>query len=143
MKHKLENPSQVELDAVVSLRVALRRFQSATDQVTRRHGLTPRQYDLLALLHGSDLRRHTPSVIARDLRLERNTMTELVTRAAEAGLVSRTPDARDARGKHISPSEEGARRFLETVSELRPERARLLGLLREAASMAEALTPSG
>ena len=123
------------------LRLALRRFQAATDVVTRHHGLTPRQYDLLAVLHGSDATRHTPSLIAVDLRLGRNTLTELVTRAAEAGLVHRTPHGTDARAKRIVPTSEGTRRYFAAVTELRPERARLLELLQEAAAHAQELAP--
>ncbi len=122
------------------LRLALRRFQAATDVVTGRHGLTPRQYDLLAVLHGSDT-QHTPSRVAVDLRLNRNTLTELVTRAADAGLVVRAPHGTDARSKRIVPTSEGTRRYFAAVTELRPERARLLELLQEAASHAQELAP--
>ncbi len=142
MTQKLEPTSPGELDVVMQLRVALRRFQSATDEITRRHRLTSRQYDLLALLHASDPKRHTPSRIALDLHLGRNTLTELVSRAAEAGLVHREPHGEDARSKQIVPSEEGTRRYLAAVAELRPERTRLLAILREAAALAEELTPS-
>lgn len=125
---------------MVSLRVALRHFQAATNEITRAHGLTPRQYDLLAILHGGDSRRRVPSVIAADLRLERNTMTELVTRAVKAGLVRREPVERDGRFKQIRPTEEGTRCYLAAVAELRPARGRLLALLREAAVHAQALS---
>lgn len=141
MSLKLDTPPSAELDAVLRLRVALRRFQAATDVVTRRHALTPRQYDLLAMLHGRDPEGRTPGRLAVDLRLGRNTLTELITRAADAGLVARTPHATDARSKRIVPTEEGSRRYLEAVAELRPERARLLELLQEAASHAQELAP--
>ena len=48
-----KRPSQRELTAIADLRSALRRFLTATDDVTRRHGLTARRYDLLAILHGN------------------------------------------------------------------------------------------
>jgi DNA-binding MarR family transcriptional regulator len=61
-------------------------------------------------------------------------MTELVTRAEGAGLVARTADPQDRRSKRITPTEEGSRRFLATLTELAPERQRLLAILEEVAS---------
>lgn len=138
---KLDMAPPGELDAVMRLRVALRRFEAASDEITRRHGLTPRQYDLLSVLHASDAARHTPSRLALDLQLGRNSLTELVSRAAEAGLVHREPHGWDGRSKRIVVSVEGTRRYLAAVSELRPERTRLLAILREAAALAEELAP--
>lgn len=141
MPSKLDTPSPRELDAVFRLRLALRRFQAASDEVTTRHRLTPRQYDLLAVLHGSDGGRRTPTEIALDLHLGRNTATELVTRAEEAGLVTRAPNRDDRRSTRILATTEGTRRYLAAVSELRPERKRLIRFLREATAYAEDLPP--
>jgi DNA-binding MarR family transcriptional regulator len=141
MGPKLDTPPPHELDAVVHLRLALRRFQATSDEVTARHRLTPRQYDLLAVLHGGDESRRTPTLIAHDLQLGRNTLTELVTRAEDAGLVRRARHSHDRRSKRIVATAEGTRRYLGAVAELRPERTRLLGFLREAAARAEGLPP--
>lgn len=131
-------PSDSELRTVADLRTALRRFAVASDAVTRAHGLTPRQYDLLAVLHARD-DPPTPSALAASLSLSRSATTELLTRAAEAGLVARSLDERDGRIKHVAPTAEGTRRYLAAVGQLRTDRARLLELLTTAAGLAALL----
>jgi DNA-binding MarR family transcriptional regulator len=124
----------VELTAVAELRAALRRFHAATNEITRRHGLTSQRYDLLAVLHGDPERPRTATALAELLQLSRNATTELVSRAEKSGLVARASDPADARVKRIAPTAEGSRRFLAVVAELRPERRRLLELLEEIAA---------
>jgi len=130
-------PSSEELRTVADLRTALRRFAIASDAVTRAHGLTPRQYDLLAVLHAGE--GATPSALATSLSLSRSATTELLTRAVEAGLVARSLDERDGRIKNVTPTEEGTRRYLAAVGQLRTDRARLLELLTTAAGLAALL----
>ena len=130
-----------ELETVAQLRLALRRFQAATDEVTRAHGLTSRQYDLLAVLHAPSRRGALASEIADDLGISRNAMTELVSRAAKAGLVRRSIDQADGRRKPLLPTRTGTRRYRAAVDDLRPDRDQLLGLLRRAAGKARKLTP--
>jgi DNA-binding MarR family transcriptional regulator len=131
-------PTDEELKTVADLRSALRRFAIASDAVTRAHGLTPRQYDLLAVLHAPG-EPPTPSALATSLSLSRSATTELLSRAVEAGLVSRSLDERDGRIKHVAPTEEGSRRYLAAVGQLRSERARLVELLTTAAGLAALL----
>jgi|tagenome__1003787_1003787.scaffolds.fasta_scaffold20532302_2 DNA-binding MarR family transcriptional regulator len=135
------HPSAEELATVAELRLALRRFMSATDDVTSAHGLSPRQYDLLALLHRpAGDSGPTATRIASELALSRSATTELLTRAEHAGLIARSQDAGNARIKHVSPTPEGTRRFFAAVAELRVERARLFELLRVAAGLAATLS---
>jgi DNA-binding MarR family transcriptional regulator len=124
--------------------MALRRFMAASDEVAAAHELTSRQYDLLALLHRPDAAPvRTPTLIAQELCLSRSAATELLTRAAAAGLVTREPDPANARTKRIAPTAEGTRRFYGAVDELRGERARLLELLSLAAGLAATLSTAG
>lgn len=138
-------PSEEELSAVAGLRVGLRNFLTASEQVARRHRLTARQYDLLAVLHASPA-GHTAGELAELLRLSRNTTTELVTRAQRKGLVRRIPDAADARRKSVRPTKTGTRRYLAVLEELAPERRRLLAILddvaRHAALLGDASPPA-
>jgi DNA-binding MarR family transcriptional regulator len=102
------------------------------------HRLTPRQYDLLALLHGPR-EPITATTVADRLCLSRSAATELLTRAMEAGLVTRTADPHDARAKHITATPEGTTRFFSAVHALRGERARLLELITAVAGLSATL----
>ena len=135
-----KNPSPQELETVAQLRIALRRFLFATDQVTERHGLTSRQYDLLSLLNDPGQDHLTASAIAEQLSLSPSATTELVTRASKAGLLERQLDPKDTRIKYVLPTKEGRKRFFAAVHDLRSERAKILGLLRAAAALATLLS---
>ena len=65
-------------------------------------------------------------------------MTELISRAVEAGLVSATQSESDGRVSEIRLSREGERRMAECFSRLEDER----GALREALAADEAYSPS-
>jgi DNA-binding MarR family transcriptional regulator len=135
--------SDDELESVAALRVAMRRFLAATDDVTGVHDLTPRQYDLLAILHRpNSATKPTASFIADELCLSRSATTELLTRASKAGLIVRDTDSNDMRIKQLSPTREGSRRFYAAVNDLRAERNKILTLLRAAAAIAALLTTS-
>jgi DNA-binding MarR family transcriptional regulator len=122
-----------DLERVAELRIAVRRFQTATDRITSRHGLTPRQYDLLAILHAPSRAGVVASAIADELSLSRNAMTELVSRAVEAGLIHRKEDEHDARRKPLAPTARGSRHYRAAAGELRLARDQLLDALRRAA----------
>ena len=134
------NPSRQELETVAQLRIALRRFLFATDQVTERHGLTSRQYDLLALLHAPGQDLLSAGVISDQLCLSPSATTELITRASTAGLLERRPDPENMRIKYVVPTKEGRKRFFAAVQDLRTERTKILGLLRAAAALATLLS---
>src|SRR6187401_2445138 len=77
-------------------RSLLRRFLRRSEEVSRKHGLTPRQYLLLLMIKASE-GTSEPATIGRlveRLALTQSTVTELVQRAEEAGLVTRraSPD---------------------------------------------------
>ena len=59
------------------------------------------------------------------LALSQSTVSELIDRSAEAGLVVRIPSTSDARVVLVRVTPEGERRLAETVSALRAERAAL------------------
>jgi DNA-binding MarR family transcriptional regulator len=127
-------PTAEELATIARLRAALRRFHAATDEITRQHGLTARRYDLLAMLHGSDSGGCTATELAKLLQLNRNSTTELITRAENANLVTRAAATDDARVKLVRPTTEGTRRFFAALTDLAPERRRLLRILDDVAT---------
>lgn len=116
---------------MAEFRTALRRFLSETDDVARAHGLTPTRYDLLVMIKAAGGGGVTISALAQRLSLAPNSVTELVDRAARAGLVQRGPDERDARATRVLVTQEGDARITAAVRALDPERRRLLDLLAD------------
>jgi DNA-binding MarR family transcriptional regulator len=57
-----------------------------------------------------------------------------------AGLVIRALDDDNARIKHVTPTDEGSKRFFAAVAKLRAERRRIFELLQLAAGLATALS---
>jgi DNA-binding MarR family transcriptional regulator len=112
---------------VAELRVALRNFARSTELVARRSGLTPQRYLLLLMIKGAEGgdERATVSELSRRLQLAQSTVTELVNRAAAAGLVTRTTSPVDARLAPVELTPEGERRFLESFRGLAEERQAL------------------
>jgi MarR family transcriptional regulator, transcriptional regulator for hemolysin len=118
-------PAADEYEAATRLRLALRRFLSRSEQVTRACGLTPQRYQLLLLIRtsGTDA---TVGGLARALQLSQSNVTQQVRRAEDLGLVRRTLSATDARVRHLTLTDEGARRLARAVEDLRQERELLL-----------------
>jgi DNA-binding MarR family transcriptional regulator len=114
------------------LRSALRHFLRRSEQVARRHELTPRQYLLLLMIKASEegTRHSTVSDLVTRLALTQSTVTELVQRAEESGLVSRRPSPVDGRVTYLSLTPVGAERLAAAFDELGPEREQLLTTLR-------------
>lgn len=65
------------------------------------------------------------------LALTQSTITELVQRAEEAGLVTRRPSPHDGRVAHLSLTPVGAKRLHSAFEELGPEREQLLATFRD------------
>jgi DNA-binding MarR family transcriptional regulator len=120
-------PTAEEAARVAALRTALRRFDRESERAARASGLTPRWYLLLLLVKGSpDLdERSTVSELSERLHLAQSTVTELVARAEEAGLVRRDTSLRDGRIAHISLTAEGESRFARAFRTLAAERRAL------------------
>ena len=115
------------------LRSALRRFERRSEQISRRHNLTPRQYLLLLMLKSSELQESPATIteLVERLALTQSTVTELVQRAEDAGLVARRPSQSDGRVFHLSLTPLGTERLDAAFKELGPERELLLRLLHE------------
>jgi DNA-binding MarR family transcriptional regulator len=109
---------------VAEFRSAIRRLLRRTETVARSAGLTPQRYLLLLMVKGapdgSEL--STVTELSERLQLAQSTVTELVGRAAEAGLVRRRPSAHDARVAHVCLTEEGERRLEQAFTTLEAER---------------------
>lgn len=105
-------PSE-DVKRVADFRAALRAFMRQSERNARSSGLTPQRYLLLLMIKGAPDGREQSTVteLADRLQLAQSTVTELVRRAEEAGLVARAQSAADARVAYLKVTEEGERRL--------------------------------
>jgi DNA-binding MarR family transcriptional regulator len=115
------------VQAVAEFRAALRRFLRQSEKISRKYGLTPQRYLLLLMIKGAPggSERSTVTELAERLQLAQSTVTELVMRAEEAGLVKRDLSPMDARVAHLRLTDEGERRLRQSFTHLGTERAQL------------------
>src|SRR6059058_1647373 len=94
-------------------RSALRRFLRRSERIARQSGLTPQRYLLLLMVKGAPdgSERSTVTELAERMQLAQSTVTELVSRAEEAGLIGREQSRDDARVAHLRLTAEGERRL--------------------------------
>jgi DNA-binding MarR family transcriptional regulator len=119
--------STEEVQRVAAFRVALRGFLRESERTARKSGLTPQRYLLLLLVKGAEdgNERATISELSKRLQLAQSTVTELVNRAAQAGLVRRRTSPEDGRVVYVELTEEGNWRFAEAFRALSGEREAL------------------
>jgi DNA-binding MarR family transcriptional regulator len=105
-------------------RAALRRFLRRSERIARSSGLTPQRYLLLLMIKGAPdgSEQSTVTELAERLQLAQSTVTELVRRAEEVGLVERETSALDGRVAHLRVTEEGERRLTKAIARLTGER---------------------
>lgn len=110
--------------AVAEFRSALRRFLRGTERVAQRAELTPQRYQLLLMIKGAPDGSEAATVgdLSRRLYLAQSTVTELVQRAQESGLVA--SDAVDPvnRTAKLRLTDEGERRLARAFTGLAAER---------------------
>jgi DNA-binding MarR family transcriptional regulator len=82
---------------LLAFRKALRQFLHWSEQAAREVGLTPAQHQLLLAIKGNPNDAPTIADVAEDLMLRHHSVSELVDRAASAGLVDRRTDPDDRR----------------------------------------------
>jgi DNA-binding MarR family transcriptional regulator len=117
-----------EAARVAEFRASLRRFLRITERNARAAGLTPQRYLLLLMIKGAaDLsEQSTVTELADRLQLAQSTVTELVRRAEEIGLVERERSSVDGRIAHLRLTAEGERRLAQTFTSNAGERQTLL-----------------
>ena len=98
-----------------------------SERNARSSGLTPQRYLLLLMIKGAPdgRERSTVTELASRLQLAQSTVTELVRRAEEAGLIERTQSSADGRVAHLKLTEEGERRLLSAFTSNEQERQEL------------------
>jgi DNA-binding MarR family transcriptional regulator len=112
---------------VAEFRSALRRFLRRSELVADSCGLTPQRYLLLLMIKGAPdgSGRSTVTELAERLQLAQSTVTELVARSVDAGLIEREASVVDARVTFLRLTPEGERRLACSFSGLGVERAAL------------------
>jgi DNA-binding MarR family transcriptional regulator len=120
-------PSPEEVLRAAEFRTALRRFERQSDRIARASGLTPRRYLILLLIKGAADRseRSTVTELAKRMSLAQSTVTELVARTEDAGLVQRESSPEDGRVAKLAVTKEGERRLTEAFRSLAAERRSL------------------
>ena len=131
-------PDELSVEDVVTVadfRAALRRFLRRSELVADSCGLTPQRYLLLLMIKGAPdgSSRSTVTELAERLQLAQSTVTELVARSVEAGLVAREGSSEDGRVTFLTLTEDGERRLACSFTGLDAERKALhdaVGALR-------------
>ena len=113
---------------VAALREALRAFLRESELIAQANGLTPQRHLLLLMIKGAPdgSERSTVTQLAARLRLAQTTVTDLVRRAEDAGLVAREQSGVDARVAILRLTEEGEHRLARSFRAHDLERNQLL-----------------
>ena len=116
-----------DVTRVADFRAALRAFLRKSERHARKAGLTPQRYLLLLMIKGAPdgRERSTVTELADRLQLAQSTVTELVRRAEEAGLVARAQSADDGRVAYLKLTDEGERRLTQAFTSNEQERNEL------------------
>jgi DNA-binding MarR family transcriptional regulator len=116
-----------DIVAVAEFRAALRGFLRRTERIARQSDLTPQRYLLLLMVKGAPdgSEQSTVTELSERLQLAQSTVTELVSRAEETGLIEREQSHTDARVAHLRLTEEGERRLMNAFTGLATERSNL------------------
>src|SRR2546421_10076227 len=120
-------PTTMDVIAVADFRAALRQFLRRSERIARQCGLTPQRYILLLMVKGAPdgSEQSTVTELSERLQLAQSTVTELVSRAEESGLLVREQSQTDARVAHLRLTEEGERRLILAFTGLATERSNL------------------
>jgi DNA-binding MarR family transcriptional regulator len=119
--------STTDYVAVAEFRAGLRRFLRRSERIARESGLTPQRYLLLLMVKGAanGSEQSTVTELSERLQLAQSTVTELVRRAEEAGLIEREQSTQDGRIAHLRLSAEGERRLMRSFTDHATERRQL------------------
>lgn len=130
----MEELTQKDYEGLANLRFALRRFERFSEQEARRAGLSPQQHQALLAIRGFPLgEKVSVGALAERLCSRPQSTSELLTRLARLGLITREPSAGDGRQVEIGLTSQGEEilRTLSSVhrSELQRVGVRLKALL--------------
>jgi DNA-binding MarR family transcriptional regulator len=126
------------IDTATAIRVAtfradLRAFLRTSERIARTSGLTPQRHLLLLMIKGAPdgSEQATVTDLCERLQLAQSTVTELVRRAEEVGLIERERSTLDGRVAHVRLTAEGERRLALSFTSHTGERHQLRRLLAD------------
>jgi len=125
---KLDNPhlTKHDFEILADFRYQIRKFVRFSEQVSRQHGITPRQYLLLLHVKGYPGRDWaTVGELAERLQAKQHGVVALVSRCEKQGFVERRRSSEDRRRIEIHLLENGERVLVKLA---RLHRAELLSL---------------
>lgn len=94
-KHRM---SKADFETLAGFRYQLRRFMRFSEELTRRHGITPLQYQLMLQIKGFPGRDWaTVAELAERLQAKHHGVVALLSRCEAAGLVGRSTGRSDQR----------------------------------------------
>jgi DNA-binding MarR family transcriptional regulator len=135
--------SQVEYRRLAEFRYLIRCFLEFSEVAAVRAELTSRQHQALLMIKGApEGILPTIGYLAERLRVQHHSAVELVDRLAEAGLITREPDAVDRRRVQLKLTRAAETRLgrlsashLDELQRLRPALLQLLGAAENGASV--------
>jgi DNA-binding MarR family transcriptional regulator len=118
---------------VAAFRRALRSFLRSSERIARANGLTPQRHLLLLMIKGAPDGSESATVtdLVERLELAQSTVTELVQRAEEIGLIRREGSDTDRRVARLRLTDKGERRLARVFHAHEDERHRLAQLVVE------------
>lgn len=97
-----------QYEALANFRYRLRQFLRYSEEITRRHGMTPLHYQLLLQVKGYPGRDWaTISELAERLQAKHHGVVSLITRCQRLGLVKRESNEADRRTVHVRLTAKG------------------------------------
>ena len=117
-----------EIEQAAAFRSALRRLLDRVELATGDAGLTPQRYDLLLAITAAG-GESTINELCAHLDMRQTAVTELVKRAEDSGLVTRTPSTVDRRVVLVHATPEADVRFKRCFTALSADRAYFLSAL--------------
>ncbi len=123
----MSRPSLPDVIDAANFRAALRRFLRRSETISARHGLTAQRYLLLLMIKGAPdgRQRSTVTELTQRLQLAQHTVTELVARAQESGLVRREASPTDRRVTYLRLTKKGESLLTRTFADLAEDRRHL------------------
>src|ERR1700686_3517131 len=108
--------SKDDLERLAQFRYRLRRYLRFSEEVTRRGGVTPLQYQLMLQIKGFPGREWaTVGELAERLQAKHHGVVSLISRCEAAGWVRRTISSSDKRRVEVTLTSEGSKRLAELV----------------------------